>query len=124
MGAQYQNVKLQMQPQAVFGSGISLSKVTSQNIFVSSYLAPEIYSIQGIGQFFSEPSNINPHISRLRNYTQLVTPLSCDLETDITKPNSKKIFLSDFMAPDLLAGLDSGQVIVQVFHEPFLLISS
>ena len=39
---------LQMQPQAVSGSDISLSKVTSQKIFVSSNLDPDIDPIQGI----------------------------------------------------------------------------
>ena len=124
MVAQNQNVKLQMQHQAVFGSGLSLSKVTSQNIFVSDYLDPDIYSIQGNDQFFSKPSNIDPHISCLRSYSQLVTPLSCNLETDNTKPNFKKIFVSNFMAPDLSAGIDSEQVTVLGFFEPFLLISS
>ena len=39
---------LQMQPQAVPVSYLSLSKVTSQKIFVSSDMAPDIDPVQGI----------------------------------------------------------------------------
>ena len=40
MVAQHQNVNLRMQPQAISGSNLSLSKVTSKKIFVSSDLSP------------------------------------------------------------------------------------
>ena len=42
MAAKIQNIKLQMQLQAVPVSDLSLSKVTYQNIFVSSDLAPDL----------------------------------------------------------------------------------
>ena len=41
MIAQHQNLNLQMKPQAVSGSDISLSKATSRNNYVSNYLAPD-----------------------------------------------------------------------------------
>ena len=65
MVAQHQNFKLQMQPQAVSGFDLSVSNVTTQNIFVLSDMAPDIDPFQGITRVFSEPSNIDPHISRL-----------------------------------------------------------
>ena len=54
MVAQLQNFKLQMQPQEVPVSYLSLFKVTSQNIFVSSDLAPDIDPFQGITRVFSK----------------------------------------------------------------------
>ena len=42
MVTQHQNFELQMQPQAVPGSDISIYKVTSQNILVSSDLATDL----------------------------------------------------------------------------------
>ena len=54
MVVQLQNFKLQIQPQAVPVSDISLSKVTYQNIFVSSDLAPDIDPFQGITRVFSK----------------------------------------------------------------------
>ena len=90
--AQIQHFKLKMQPQAVPVSEISLSKVTSHNIFVSSDLDPYLDTFQGITRVFIEPSNIDPYTSRLRNQTRFFTSLSCYLELDITKPTSRKIF--------------------------------
>ena len=69
MIALHQNSKLQMQPKAVSGSDISLSKATPRNIFVSTDLAPDIsagiYPIQGIARVFRELSNLDPHTSHL-----------------------------------------------------------
>ena len=101
MVAQLHNFKLQMQPQAVTISDISLSKVTSQKIFVSADLDPDIDPVQEIAQVFSKSSNVDPHISRLRTQTQFVTPLSFDIEPDTTKPTSRKIFVSADLAPDI-----------------------
>ena len=42
MVAQHQNSKLQMQPQAVSGSDLSLSNVTSRKIYISDDLATDI----------------------------------------------------------------------------------
>ena len=67
---------------------------------------------------FRGPSNHDPHISRLRTQTWFCTPLSCDLEPDITKPTPRNIFASSEMAPDPSSGLDSGLVINQGFCGP------
>ena len=52
MVAQYQNSKLQMQPQAVSGSDIYISNVTPHKIVVSAYLDPDLSAgldyVQGI----------------------------------------------------------------------------
>ena len=47
MVAQHQHFKLQMQPQAVSGYDLSLSKVTFQSIFVSADLAPDLDTLYG-----------------------------------------------------------------------------
>ena len=60
---QDQNSKLQMQPQAFPGSDLSRSKVTTQNILVSSDLAHDLDPVQVIARVFSEPSNLDPHTS-------------------------------------------------------------
>ena len=124
MVAQRQNLKLQMKPQAVYSSDIYLSKVNSQNIFVSGDVAPDIDPVQGSTLVLSEPSNTDPHTSRLRTHTRLFTPLSCDLEPDINKPTYRNIVISDDLDTDMSASIDSGQVITRVFFEPFLLNSS
>ena len=80
---------------------LHLNKVTSQKIFISADLAPDFDPVQGIDRVFSESSNLDPHTSHLRNQTRFITPLSCDLETDIIKPTSRKIFVSDDLSPDL-----------------------
>ena len=90
MFAPLQNFKLQMQSQAVPASDLSLSKVTYQNIFVSSDLAPDLDPFQGINRAFSKPYNIDPKISHFQTKKRFVTPLSCDLEPDITKPTFSK----------------------------------
>ena len=81
-----------MQPKAVYGSDLSLSKVTYQQIFVSADLDPDLDIVQVIAWLLSEYSNINPHISRLRTNTRFITTLSCDLKHDITNPTSRNIF--------------------------------
>ena len=141
MAAQHQNFNLQMQPQAVNkynvsiykvapqhqavpGSDLSLSKVNYQNILVSRDLDPDLYPAQVIDWVFDETSNLDPHTSWLQTQTRLATPLSCDLETKITKPTSRKIYVSSDLGPDISSGLDSGGLIAWVFRGPFLLNSS
>ena len=55
---------------------------------------------------------------------QFVTPLSCDIEPDITNPTSRKIVVSSDLDPDPSATLGSLGVIAQGFIGPFLLNSS
>ena len=62
---QLQNFKLQMQPQELPVSDLSLAKVTSQNILVSTDLYPDIDLVQAISRVFSRTSNHDPHTSRL-----------------------------------------------------------
>ena len=113
-----QNFRLQMQPQAVPVSDFSiLIKPTSRKIFASSDLATDLssgldYGV-AIAPGFRGPSNHDPHISRLRTQTWFFTPLSCDLEPDITKPTPRKIFASSDLNPDL----DPVQAIAPVFSE-------
>ena len=118
-----QNFNLQMQPQAVPVFDSSLSKVTHQKILVSSDLGIDLDHVQEITRVFIEPSNHEPHISRLQNQTRLFTPLSCDLEPDISLPVSdfsiskvthKKILVSSDLGPDL----DPVQAIARVFVKP------
>ena len=54
MVAKIQNIKLQMQPQVVTISDLSLSNVTYQNIFVSYDQATDLDPFQGINQAFSK----------------------------------------------------------------------
>ena len=119
-----QNVKLQRQPQAVHVSDFSFSKVIYQKILVSAYLYPDLDPVQAIARVFSEPSNHDPHTSRLRNQTRFFTPFSCDLEPDITNPTSRKIVISSDMGPDPSAGLGYVGVIAHGFRALFLLNSS
>ena len=119
-----------MQPQAVPASDLSLSKVTSQKIFVSDDLNPDLYPVQAIARVSCKTS-------------KFFTPIQCDLEPEINKPTSRKIvvpynlppdpstdlasrkivILSD-LDPDLSAGLDFKGVIAQGFCGPFILNSS
>ena len=107
------NFKLQMQPQAepVSDSSI-LTKLNSRKIFASSDLATDLSSGLDYGlaiaPVFHGPSNHDPHISRLRTQTRFFTPLSCDLEPDITKPTPRNIFASSDMDTDPSAGFNSG----------------
>ena len=94
MVAQLQNFKLQMKHQEVPVSNLSLSKITSQNIFVSPHIVPDIDLFQGITHVFSEPSSLDPKTSRIQDQTRFITPLSCDLQPDITKPTSGNIVVS------------------------------
>ena len=63
---QLQNLKLQMQPQAVPVSDLSVSKVAYQKILVSADLDIYLDPVQAIARVFSKPSNREPHTSRLR----------------------------------------------------------
>ena len=125
-----QNSKLQMQPQSVPVSDLSLSKVTSQKTVVSDYLNPYFDPVQAIAQVFSETS-------------KFFTTLQCDLEPEINKPTSWKIVVSSNLssdpsadlasrmivvlsdlAPDPSAGIDFKGVIAKGFRGKFLLNSS
>ena len=125
MITQHQHFKLQMQPQEVSGYDHSLSKATSQKIFVSAYLAPDLYARLDLGQVISrvlpEPYNIDPHIPCLLTQMLFVTSLSYDIKPGITKHTSRNIFVSDYMAPNLSSSIDDVWVISQVSREPFLL---
>ena len=99
MVAQLQNFKIQMQPQAVPVSDLSLSKATPQKIFVSANLDPDLDPFQGTTRVFIEISNLNPQTSHLQTQTRFVTPISCDLKHEITKPTSRKIFISTKTEP-------------------------
>ena len=105
MIAQHQHFKLQMQPQEVSGYDLSLSKSTYQEIFVSTDLFPDISAgldhVQGIARVFREPSNLDPYTLRLITQIRFVTYLSCDLEPDIIKTTSRKIFVSYDLYPYL-----------------------
>ena len=87
------------------------------NIFASSDLATDLSSGLDYGVTitpgFHGPPNHDPHISRIQTQTRFFTPLSCDLEPDITKPTPRKIFASSDMDPDL----DPVQAIAPVFSE-------
>ena len=96
---QLQNFKLQMQSQAVPISDIYISEVNSQNILFSYDLSPDLDLFQGIDRVFNGPSNLDPCTSILQTQIRLVTPLSCDLDPDITKPTSGKIGVSDETNP-------------------------
>ena len=99
---------------------LHLNKVTYQNISVSADLDP----VQEITRVFSEPSDNDPHTSRIRTQTPFFTLLSCDIEPDITKPTSRNIFVLSDLDPDPSAGINSEGVIAQGFRGPFLLNSS
>ena len=103
MVTQLQNFKLQMQYMVNKLHERNLlhlnrlhdrNKLMHHNTFVSYDLAPDIDPFQVITWIFSEPSNLDPKAPRLQTQTRFVTPLSCDLQPDITKPTSRKIFVS------------------------------
>ena len=114
MVVQIQIFKLQMQPQSVSVSGLSLFKVTSQKIFVLADPDPDFDPFQAITQVFKEYSDFDPHTSRLQTQTRFVTPLSCDIKLEITKPTSQNIFVSADLGPDIIPF----QAIAQVFSKP------
>ena len=58
MVAQLQIFNIQIKPQAVPVSDLSLSKVASYNIFVSADLDTDRDPFQGTTRFFRKPSNI------------------------------------------------------------------
>ena len=116
-----QNFKLQMQPQAVSVSDLSLSKVIYQKFLVPADLDPDLDPVQAITRFFSERSNHDPHTSHLQTQMRFFTPLSFDLEPGITTPTSKKIVVSSDLGSDPSASFDSGGVIAQGFRGSFLL---
>ena len=68
MVAQHENIKLQMQPQAVTGSDLFLYKISPHKMFVSADLYPYINLMQVINQVLSEIYNLDPLTSRLLNY--------------------------------------------------------
>ena len=76
---------------------LQLNKPTSRKIFESSDLATDpsarLDSGGAITQGFCGPSNHDPHIPRLQTQTRLFTPISCDLEPDITKPTPNEAYI-------------------------------
>ena len=68
--ARLQNVKLQMQSMVNL---LDLNKVTSQNIFVSDDLNPDLDPVQAIAPVFRETS-------------KFFKPSQCDLEPEINNP--------------------------------------
>ena len=110
MISQHQNFKLQMQPQTVSGSDLSHSKATSQKNCNQDDLDPDISNGLnpglGITQVFREPSNLDSHTSRLKTQMHFVTPPSCDLKPDTTKPTYRKIVVSANLDSSLSACLD------------------
>ena len=86
-------------------SDLSPSKVTSQKIFFSDDLNPDLDPVQEIARVFSETS-------------KFFTPLQCDLEpeigleTEINKPTSRKIIVSSNFSPDPSADLASRKMFV------------
>ena len=77
-----------MKPQAAPVSDFSRSKVNYHKILFSSDMGPDIDPIQAITIVFIEPPNHETHTSRLRNKTRFFTPLSCDIEPNISFPVS------------------------------------
>ena len=80
-------------------SDLSLSKVTSQKIFVLDDLNPDLDPVQAITRFFSENS-------------KFFTPLQCDLEPEINKPTSRKIVVSSNLDSDPSADITSRKIFV------------
>ena len=74
---------------------------------------PDIDPVQKIDQAFSKPYNHEPHTSLLQTQMRFVTPLSIDLDPEITKPTSRNIFVSADLDPDI----DHFQIIARVFSE-------
>ena len=87
-----------MQPQAVSGSDLSLSKDFFFNLGFNT-LKVNIYL----------PSGIYPHRSRLQTQTRFLKSLSCDLEPDTTMPTYRNIFVLSYLDPYLSAGIDTGR---------------
>ena len=85
--------KLQMKPQVVPVSDLSLIKVTYQKSLVSADMDPILDRVQAITLVFREPSNHDPHTSLLQTQTRFSTPIICDIEPDIIYPTSRKIFV-------------------------------
>ena len=84
-------------------------------------MALDLDPVQGIAKVFSEPSNLNPHTSRLWTQMRIFTPLVCDLDSETTKTTSRKIVVSADLDPDLSDGLGSGGLIAWVFRGTFFL---
>ena len=64
---------------------------------MAPYLGPD----QVIAQVFNGNSNLDTRTPRLLTQTRFITPLSCDLKPEISKPTSSKIVVSDYLAPDM-----------------------
>ena len=110
MIAKHQIFKLQIQIQVVSGSDISISKSDCVNIgFNPLKVTTDVYS------------NHDAHKSHLRNQTQFLTSLNCDLESNITMPTSRNMFVSADLATGISAGLDPVRGIYRFFREPFLI---
>ena len=100
--AKLQNFKLQMKSMVNI---LDLHKVTSQNIFVSDDLSPNIDPVQAIAPVSRETS-------------KFFIPLQCDLEPEINKPPSRKIVVSSNSSPDPSADLASRNIVVSFGMAP------
>ena len=86
---------------------LDLHKVTSQNIFVSDDLNPDLDPVQAIAPVFSENS-------------KFFTPIQCDIEPKINKPTSKKIVISSNLPPGPSANIASREIVVSSDLDPDL----
>ena len=102
-----QNLKLQMQSMVnlLTVSDLSISKVTSQKIFVSDDLNPDLDPVQEIAPVFSETS-------------KFFTPLQCDLEPEMNNSTSRKIDDSSNLPPDPSSDLASRKIVVSSDLDP------
>ena len=107
------DLELQMQPQEMPVSYLFLAKVNTENIFVSTDLDPDLDPVQAIARVFSETYSHDPHTPHLLTQMRFFTPLSCDIETERTKPTSRKIVVSSDLGPDPSAGFDSKGLIAR-----------
>ena len=78
---------------------LDLNKVTSQNIFVSDDLNPDLDPVKAIDPVFSKTS-------------KFFTPLQCDFEPEINKPTSRKIVVSSNLSSDMSDDLASRNIVV------------
>ena len=107
--AKIQNVMLQMQ---YIVNLLYLNKVTSQNIFVSDYLNPDLYPVQEIAPVFSKNSKFFTSLQcELEHRSQQIVVYSNLPPYPSADLSSKKIVVSSDLVPDL----DPVQAIAPVF---------
>ena len=111
MLAQHQTYKLQIQPQTVSGSYLSLFKAPCFTLGINTLRVTKCV-----------PSNIDPHSSRLLTQKWFVTFLICDLELNIIMPTYRKIYMLDDLASYMSAGINLCREIYQIFCDHVLSI--